>query len=1058
MTSQDRPDYEGPASPSGIEQGGYRFRTRFKTFRGQDENGSDRPGEEPQEGDSGGCGCPCGCLTAILLAIVIAAAATFWLGLWSAETFDFLPDSIPFVVGEDSPEYERQLLSTFYLASDGENWDESANWLSDAPLGEWYGVTMGKGGWVVSLRLPSNGLSGDIWPGLVWLGGLEHLDLSGNRLSGDMPQRFYTLSRLSVLLLNDNELTGEVPAALAIIVPNLSKFDLSGNRLTGCIPEDFRTAVPGSPGRSGIEQLGLPFCGASSQAGIARATPTPVSRVTVSQSSRPGATATPTPPQDRSTVVPVPTASPVPSPSPAPTATLTPTLPPRPASFQPADGNYDTDRDGLLGIFNLEQLNAVRYDLDGNGRADSPSNAAAYADAYPDASSCKDCSGYELARPLDFDDPGSYASATVNPDWTTGDGWLPIGTGSHPFDATFRGNGYAISNLYIHRAVVDTGLFGHIEGVIRDVGLVDVDVTGAETVGGLVGLNGGMVVASYVTGRVSGQVRVGGLVGVNRSGDTSFGRTIASYSAASVSGVEIVVGLVGWSDGTIGTSYSRGRVMGDSGVGGLLGELSKFGGEVVDSYWDVQSSGLSVGIGRGVASGAEGKTTAELQSPTWYTGIFSVWKADWDHAGSHRYSYGGYSGIDYFWDFGSESEYPGLKVRDALEVCQEHRIPPASFASEDTGTGGANGRYDTDGDGLIEVLNLEQLDAIRHDLDGDGGPDNGADSESYAAAFPAYSAGGCRGCRGYELGRSLDFNDSGSYASLVINPEWTTGRGWEPIGPGDPRSEAGRFEGVFDGNGNTISNLYIYFPDSGSGLHVHLGLFGVTGESSIIRNVGLVDVEVTAFYSVSGSGGLTGRNHGVISASYVTGRVWGGGGQGGLAGLNLGYIIDSFSEATVTGGGLVYMNNVAVCSSRAAGNVSGNVAGGLAAYNRGDIGYSHAAGNVSGGTAGGLAGKSSGKISASYATGSVTGAEVGGLVGEVRDGAISFSYATGNVSAASRSETAGGLVGSMKSGKISASYAHGNVSGTEKVGGLVGFNAHRRQDNARLQHRFSLGR
>ena len=160
----------------------------------------------------------------------------------------------------------------------------------------------------------------------------------------------------------------------------------------------------------------------------------------------------------------------------------------------------------------------------------------------------------------------------MKPEWTTGEGWLPIGASGSPFEVTFQGNGYAISNLYIRRSGVDTGLFGYTSGVIRNLGLVDVGVTGAETVGGLVGLNGGgVIMASYVTGSVTGQVRVGGLIGVNRAGNRRDGRVVASYSAATVSGVENVGGLAGWNDGTISASYSRGRVLGDSGVGGLLG-------------------------------------------------------------------------------------------------------------------------------------------------------------------------------------------------------------------------------------------------------------------------------------------------------------------------------------------------------------------------------------------------------------------------------------------------------------------------------------------------------
>ena len=105
---------------------------------------------------------------------------------------------------------------------------------------------------------------------------------------------------------------GVLPARLAIIVPNLREFDLGGNRLTGCIPEDFKKAPPVSPGRSGIERLGLPFCGAGGQAGGARATPTPGSRATAWQNSSSPTTAVSGSTRVPSTVAPAPTASPAP--------------------------------------------------------------------------------------------------------------------------------------------------------------------------------------------------------------------------------------------------------------------------------------------------------------------------------------------------------------------------------------------------------------------------------------------------------------------------------------------------------------------------------------------------------------------------------------------------------------------------------------------------------------------------------------------------------------------------------------------------------------------------
>ena len=197
---------------------------------------------------------------------------------------------------------------------------------------------------------------------------------------------------------------------------------------------------------------------------------------------------------------------------------------------QSGNGQYDRDGDGLIEIEYLEQLDAVRFDLDGDGKADHDSGAAAYAVAFPTSATeavCdNNCNGYELARSLDFAAVDSYASGVVNEEWTSGEGWQPIQFGEawlslvaeNPFAATFDGNGHTISNLYISRRTDDpedaapAGLFGSTtsDSVIRNVGLVDVNVAGFVTVGGLVGGNLGAIKDSHVTGRVSGAGYVGG--------------------------------------------------------------------------------------------------------------------------------------------------------------------------------------------------------------------------------------------------------------------------------------------------------------------------------------------------------------------------------------------------------------------------------------------------------------------------------------------------------------------------------------------------------------------
>ena len=348
--------------------------------------------------------------------------------------------------------------------------------------------------------------------------------------------------------------------------------------------------------------------------------------------------------------------------------------------------------------------------------------------------------------------------------------------------------------------------------------------------------------------------------------------------------------------------------------------------------------------------------------------------------------------------------------------------------------------YDSNSNGLIEIANLEQLNAIRWDLNGDGAADESASITEYAAAFPnAAENMGCvpSGCTGYELARDLDFNSAASYASGMVNENWRTGTGWDPIGGLRALNSGSQtsFNTEFDGNGRTISNLYIDY--SGQSDNNNLGLFGRTRSESFIHDIGLVAVDVSGGRSI---GGLVGYNDGAISDSYATGEVSGNHNVGGLVGNNW---------------------NGAIATSHAAVKVSGgSVIGGLVGLNSGILSSSNATGEVSGpyGYAGGLVGNNwNGAIATSYASGNVSGIQwIGGLVGQNLGNAgpgssaiISASYATGNVSA-SRGY-AGGLVGQNlkdiastgtgSSAIISASYATGNVSASGRyAGGLIGNN------------------
>ena len=81
-------------------------------------------------------------------------------------------------------------------ATDGPNWIDNTNWLSDAPLGEWYGVETDGSGRVVRLSLPNNRLVGIIPSDLGHLAELTHLNFWENQLWGTLPPELGRLANL----------------------------------------------------------------------------------------------------------------------------------------------------------------------------------------------------------------------------------------------------------------------------------------------------------------------------------------------------------------------------------------------------------------------------------------------------------------------------------------------------------------------------------------------------------------------------------------------------------------------------------------------------------------------------------------------------------------------------------------------------------------------------------------------------------------------------------------------------------------------------------------------
>ena len=133
---------------------------------------------------------------------------------------------------------DRLALVALYNATDGANWTNNTNWLSNEALSEWFGVSTDVNGRVTRLYLHLNGLNGAIPVELGGLASLQDLFLFRNGLSGAIPAELGNLTSLTRLHLHQNELSGAIPAELGNLT-SLKWLFLHENELSGEIPTEL---------------------------------------------------------------------------------------------------------------------------------------------------------------------------------------------------------------------------------------------------------------------------------------------------------------------------------------------------------------------------------------------------------------------------------------------------------------------------------------------------------------------------------------------------------------------------------------------------------------------------------------------------------------------------------------------------------------------------------------------------------------------------------------------------------------------------------------------------
>jgi|GEM_PF-1320480 len=241
---------------------------------------------------------------------------------------------------------------------------------------------------------------------------------------------------------------------------------------------------------------------------------------------------------------------------------------------------------------------------------------------------------------------------------------------------------------------------------------------------------------------------------------------------------------------------------------------------------------------------------------------------------------------------------------------------------------------------------------------------------------------------------------------------------WIPIG--DQYSTGKTFNGIFEGNNKSVTNIYTY-DEAGN----YKGLFGTN--TGTIKNLSLTGI----IGSLNYTGAIAGKNSGTITNCTNNVSVWGTTNTGGITGHNTGVINYSTNNGQITG---AYNNT-----------------GGISGYNNGQLSYNENIGVINGyggQASGGITGVNGegSTLTKSYNKGSVSGKyDVGGLAGFNYKATIYDSYNRGSVTATGTSDgttsLSGGIAGDNNNATIQRVYNTGNVTASvTRSGGITGAN------------------
>ena len=450
------------------------------------------------------------------------------------------------------------------------------------------------------------------------------------------------------------------------------------------------------------------------------------------------------------------------------------------------------------------------------------------------------------------------------------------------------------------------GVCGTNSGTISDCyNTGNVNGTGASaTVGGMCGNNVGSISNCYNIGTVSGNEFGGGLCGSNHG-------TISNcYNIGSVSGNNYVGGMCGYNGGTISDCYNTGNLSGNYRVGGACGNN---GGSISNCYYldnssynwtDNDLTGENFAKAKSAEQFASGEVCWLLNgnsdaNPTWFQTLGTDNAPLFDNTHGTVYSIGNCPNSATFNNNGPSN------IRDHSDSDNDGRC---DFCGQIILSEPAQSN------GIYQIGNRAELLWFARLVNGtlDGIKQNREANAVLTADI------------------IINENVVNEDGSLTANTESLLA--WTPIGSNSYYP----FSGTFDGQGHSVSGIYINSENNYQGLFCY--------NDGTIKNVGVTESYIKGSKYV---GGICGYNYGSISDCYNSGTISGNSYVGGVCGDNsYGTISNCYNSGTVSGseevGGVCGHNYGTISNCYNSGTVSGigesySSIGGVCGYNFGSI-------------------------------------------------------------------------------------------------------------------------